>query len=347
MEEEKMQTYNFGNIVEGECNHFACIASRMVAEAPIGSTSYNPLFIHSETGMGKTLFAHAIGQEIKANHPEATVVFVNGDVFVQQYAEARRTSSREAFLNHYKQADVLIVDNVQFLACKEKTQAMFFSIFNHLIQRKKQIVITADKSPVDLQGFEPRLLARFKWSLVTELTVPDLTTRTAILNRRLERLDAQCPQEVVDYIALRVISNIRELEDAMMMILADASANHREIDVDMAKEVIDKYVKSAAAEISIEYIQKIVYNYFQIPLEAINSNARSSKVAQPRQICMYFAKKYTQLPLSTIGQECGGKNHTTVMHACNVIKNLYETDRRMRIDIDEINKLIRYNGKLN
>lgn len=333
-----VESLNFDNFVEGECNQFARLAGKMIAQSPIGSTPYNPFFIFSNTGLGKTHLAHAIGLEIKANHPDATVIYINSDLFVQQYSEAVHTNNRNDFLNFYQHVDVLIIDDIQFLANKEKTQEVFFHIFNHLHQRKKQIIITADKSPAEIAGFEPRVLARFKWSLVTELTAPDLETRIAILNKKLENNGIQFPKEVTEYIALRVTSNVRELEGAMIAILAQSSINHKEITIDLAKDMIDKYVKSTAKEISIEYIQKIVSDYFHIPVETINSTTRRREVAQPRQICMYFAKKYTKLPLNTIGQSCGNKDHATVLHACRVISDLYETDKKMRSDIDEIDK---------
>ena len=333
-----VESLNFDNFIEGECNQFARLAGKMIAQEPIGSTPYNPFFIYSNTGLGKTHLAHAIGLEIKANHPDATVIYINSDLFVQQFTEATHTNNRNDFLNFYQHVDVLIIDDIQFLANKDKSQEVFFHIFNHLHQRKKQIIITADKSPAEIAGFEPRVLARFKWSLVTELTAPDLETRIAILNKKLENNGIQFPKEVTEYIALRVTSNVRELEGAMIAILAQSSINHKEITIDLAKDMIDKYVKSTAKEISIEYIQKIVSDYFHIPVETINSTTRRREVAQPRQICMYFAKKYTKLPLNTIGQSCGNKDHATVLHACRVISDLYETDKKMRSDIDEIDK---------
>lgn len=333
-----VESLNFDNFIEGECNQFARLAGKMIAKEPIGSTPYNPFFIFSNTGLGKTHLAHAIGLEIKANHPDATVIYINSDLFVQQYSESVHTNNRNDFLNFYQQVDVLIIDDIQFLAGKEKTQEVFFHIFNHLHQRKKQIIITADKAPADITDFEPRVLARFKWSLVTELTPPDLGTRIAILNKKLENNGIQFPPEVTEYIALRVTANVRELEGAMIAILAQSSINHKEITLDLARDMIDKYVKSTAKEISVEFIQKIVSEYFHIPVETINSSTRRREVAQPRQICMYFAKKYTKLPLNTIGQACGNKDHATVLHACRVINDLYETDKKMRSDIDEIDK---------
>ncbi|MCQ2279407.1 MAG: chromosomal replication initiator protein DnaA [Bacteroidales bacterium] len=333
-----VDSLNFDNYVEGECNQFARLAGKAIAQSTPGSTPYNPFFIFSDTGLGKTHLAHAIGLEIKANFPDKVVLYVSSDLFMQQFLESIRSNNHNDFIYFYQNVDVLIIDDIQFLAGKDKTQEAFFHIFNYLQQRKKQIIITADNSPAEITGFEARVLARLKWSLVAELTPPDLETRIAILNKKLENNGIDFPQEVTEYLALRVTANVRELEGAMIAILAQASINHKEITIDLAKEMIDKYVKSTAREISIEYIQKIVADYFNIAVETINTSTRRREVAQPRQICMYFAKKYTKLPLSTIGKNCGNKDHATVLHACRVIADLYETDKKMHADIDEIDK---------
>ncbi|MCR5115775.1 MAG: chromosomal replication initiator protein DnaA [Bacteroidales bacterium] len=333
-----VESLNFDNFVEGKCNQFARLAGKAIAQAVPGSTPYNPFFIYSDTGLGKTHLAHAIGLELKANYPDAIVLYVSSDLFLQQFTEARRSNNYNDFVYFYQNVDVLIIDDIQFLGGKDKTQEAFFHIFNYLQQHKKQIIITADKSPAEIKGFEARVLARLKWSLVAELTAPDLDTRIAILNKKLENSGIEFPNEVIEYLALRVTANVRELEGAMIAILAQSSINHKEITIDLAKEMIDKYVKSTAREISIEYIQKMVAEHFNIAVETINTSTRRREVAQPRQICMYFAKKYTKLPLSTIGKNCGNKDHATVLHACRVIADLYETDKKMRADIDAIDK---------
>lgn len=333
-----VETLNFDNFVEGECNQFARLAGLTIAQAAPGTTPYNPFFIYSNTGLGKTHLANAIGLKIKENFPDRVVLYVNSDMFCQQFIEAARAGNKNDFIFFYQNVDVLIIDDIQFLAGKERTQEAFFHIFNYLQQRKKQIILTADKSPAEISGFEARVLARFKWSLVAELTQPDYETRIAILNKKLENNGIEFPKEVTEYLALRVTQNVRELEGAMIAILAQSSLNHREITIDLAKEMVDKYVRSTAREISIEYIQKIVSDYFNIPVDTINTSTRRREVAQPRQICMYFAKKYTKLPLSTIGHNCGNKDHATVLHACRVISDLYETDKKMKADIDAIDK---------
>lgn len=334
-----INSLNFDNYIEGDCNRLARSAGWAIAQNP-GGTAFNPLFIYSDVGLGKTHLAHAIGIQTKINHPDKTVLYVSADLFFQQFLEAVRNNDRDNFSYFYKSIDVLIIDDIHFLATgnKEKTQDTLFYIFDHLHQKKKQIIITSDKSPVEISGFEPRLLSRFKWGLAADLQVPDFETRVAILDKKLANNGIEFPQEVVNYLALRVTSNTRELEGAMIAILAQASLNRREITEELAKEMIDKYVKSTAKEISIEYIQKIVCDYFKISIEEINAKTRKREVVQARQLCMFFSKKYTKLPLSSIGAYCGNKNHATVLHACRTISNLQETDKKMRIYIDEIEK---------
>ncbi|MDR0206197.1 MAG: chromosomal replication initiator protein DnaA [Bacteroidales bacterium] len=334
-----VETYNFDNYVEGECNRMARTAGWAIAKDP-GGTSFNPFFIYSDVGLGKTHLAHAIGLQTKANFPNKTVSYINADTFYQQYLEACKTGNRNDFILYYQSIDVLIIDDVEHLGTGNKvsTQEAFFHVFNHLHLQKKQIIITSDKSPVDITGFEARMLSRFKWGLTVELTIPDFDTRIKILNKKLESNGITFPEEVITYLALRITSNTRELEGAMIAILAQASLNHKPVTVELAKEMVDKYVKSTAKEISVEFIQKIVGEYFNVSTEKINANKRDREVVQPRQICMFFAKKYTKLPLAAIGSHCGGRDHATVLHACRTISNLYETDKKMKIYIDEIDK---------
>lgn len=333
-----VDTLTFDNYVEGDCNRLARSAGWAISKNP-GKTSFNPLFIYSDVGLGKTHLVNAIGVQTKINFPDKTVVYVSSDTFYQQYIEAIKTKNLNDFLWFYQAVDMLIIDDIQFIAGgKGKTQEAFFHIFNSLHQNNKQIIITADKSPVEISGFEPRLLNRFKWGLTADLQVPDLETRIAIINKKLENNGITFPKEVVDYLALRITSNTREMEGAMIAILAQASLNHRAITVELAKEMVDKYVKTNAKEISIEYIQKIICDYFKISTDAINARTRKREIVQARQLSMYFAKKYTKLPLSLIGAYCGNKDHATVLHACKQIENLRQTDRYMRTMVEELTK---------
>ena len=332
------ETLTFDNYVVGDCNRLAVAAGMSIAKSP-GQTPFNPLFIYSDVGLGKTHLVNAIGIQTKINFPDKIVVYVSADTFYQQYMEAVKSENLNDFYWFYQAVDMLIIDDIQFISgSKTKTQEAFFQIFNHLHQLKKQIIMTSDKSPVDITGFEPRLLNRFKWGLATDLQVPDLETRTAIITKKLESNGIEFSKEVIDYLALRITSNTRELEGAMIAILAQASLNHRDITLDLAREMVDKYVKSTAKEISIEYIQKIIGDYYNISVETINAKTRKSEIVLARQLCMYFAKKYTKLPLSTIGSYCGNKDHATVLHACKTIANLYDTDKKMRASIDDIDK---------
>lgn len=335
-----VESLNFDNYVEGDCNRLARAAGWAISKAPGSGTAFNPLFIYSDVGLGKTHLAHAIGLQTKVNFPDKVVLYVSSDLFLQQYIEAVKNNNRNDFIFFYQNVDVLIVDDIQFLATgnKEKTQEAFFHIFNHLYTKGKQIILTSDKSPVELSGFEPRLLNRFKWGLTADLQVPDLETRIAIIRKKLDNQGIEFPQEVIDYLALRVTSNIRELEGAMIAILAHVSLTKREITIDLAKEMIDKYVKSTAKDISIEYIQKIICDYFKIPIDQINTTCRKREISQARQLSMFFARKYTKLPLSSIGEHCGNRDHATVLHACRTIENLQETDKKMKIYIEDIDK---------
>lgn len=333
-----IENLNFDNYVEGDCNRLARSAGWAIAKDP-GGTAFNPFFIYSEVGLGKTHLIHAIGLQTKIFHPDKTVLYVNSDLFYQQFIEAVKNTNINDFIYFYQSVDVLLIDDIQFISGgKGKTQEAFFQIFNELLRKGKQVVITSDKSPVEIAGFEPRLLSRFKWGLTADLQVPDLETRIAILRKKLENNGIEFPNEVIDYLALRITSNTRELEGAMIAILAQATLNHRTITVDLAKEMIDKYVKSTAKEISIEYIQKVVCDYFKISLDSINAKTRKREIVQARQLSMYFAKKYTKLPLSNIGSYCGNKDHATVLHACRTISNLYDTDKMMKQAVDEIEK---------
>ena len=333
-----IESLTFDNYVEGECNRLARSAGWAIAGNP-GGTAFNPLYIHSEVGLGKTHLAHAIGNQTKVNFPDKIVLYVNTDQFYQQYIEAVKNQTINDFIFFYQSIDVLIIDDIQFMAGgKQKTQEAFFQILNHILQKSKQIIITSDKSPVEMTGFEHRVLSRFKWGLAAELYVPDLETRIAIIHKMLEKEGIEFPLEVIDYMALRITSNTRELKGAMIAILAQASLNKKEITVELAKEMIDKYVKSNAKEISIEYIQKIVSDYFGLPLDSINTECRKREIVLARQMGMYFAKKYTKLPYSAIGANFGNRDHATVLYARRSIENLIETDKKVRLYVDEIDK---------
>lgn len=335
-----VDSYSFDNFVEGDCNRLARSAGFAVSENP-GKTSFNPLLIYSDVGLGKTHLAHAIGIQVKTNFPEKTVLYVPTEQFIAQYIESVRNNNQNDFVHFYQMIDVLIIDDIQFLAGKEKTQDVFFHIFNHLHQNAQQIVITSDKPPIELKGMEPRLLSRFKWGLAADLQAPDFETRIAILQKRLYNDGIEMPQEVLEYLAYSINTNIRELEGALISILAQSSLNKKAITLELAKQMIDKFVKSTAREISIDYIQKVVCDYFNLSLDVINSKTRKREIVQARQLAMYFAKKHTKASLATIGLHCGNKDHATVLHACRTVNNLIDTDKQFRIYVEDLDKKIK------
>lgn len=331
--------YSFANFVEGDCNRLARSAGYAVASKP-GGTAFNPLLIYGGVGLGKTHLANAIGIEIKKNHPNKTVLYVSSEKFTHQFIDAVRNNTSNDFIHFYQMIDVLIIDDVQFFAGKERTQDIFFHIFNHLHQNGNQLVLTSDKPPVELQGMEQRLLSRFKWGLSADLQAPDLETRIAVLNKKMYQDGIELPKDVVEYLAYSITSNIRELEGALISLIAQSSLNKKAITLDLAKQMIDKFVKNTAREVSIDYIQKVVCDYFNLSLEMMKSKTRKREVVQARQIAMYFSKSLTKSSLATIGSHCGGKDHATVLHACRTVNNLIETDKRFRAYVSEIEKKI-------
>jgi len=340
VESQLVDTYSFDNFVEGDCNRLARSAGWAVAENP-GKTAFNPLFIYSQTGLGKTHLGHAIGLQVKNNFPEKVVLYVQTEQFINQFIDSVRNNNQNDFVHFYQMIDVLILDDIQFLAGKEKTQDVFFHVFNHLHQNNKQIIITSDKPPVELKGMEPRLLSRFKWGLAADLQVPDLETRIAILQKKLYADGIEMPYEVIEYLAYSITTNIREMEGALISIMAQSSLNKKKITLDLARQMIDKFVKSTAREISIDYIQKVVCDYFSLPVEAINSKTRKREIVQARQLAMFFSKKHTKNSLATIGIHCGNKDHATVLHAVKTINNLMETDKQFRVYVDDIDRKLK------
>jgi chromosomal replication initiator protein len=329
--------YSFENLIEGDCNRLARSAGFAVANKP-GGTSFNPLLIYGGVGLGKTHLGHAIGIEIKNQYPNKTVLYVSSEKFTQQFIDAVKNNTVNDFCHFYQMMDVLIIDDVQFFSGKEKTQDVFFHIFNHLHQSGKQIVLTSDKPPVEIQGMEQRLLSRFKWGLSADLQAPSLETRIAILEQKMYADGIELPKDVVEYLAYSITSNIRELEGALISLIAQSSLNKKAITLDLAKQMIDKFVKNTAREVSIDYIQKVVCDYFDLPIELLKSKTRKREVVQARQIAMYFAKKMTKSSLANIGLHCGGKDHATVLHACRTVNNLSETDKNFRKYLEDLDK---------
>src|SRR5690554_5532681 len=327
----------FENFVEGDCNRLARSAGYAVACNP-GGTAFNPLMIYGNSGLGKTHLAQAIGIEVKENMPDKVVLYVNANKFQTQFTEATRNNNRNDFLHFYQMIDVLILDDVHEFAGKEKTQETFFHIFNHLHQSGKQLILTSDKPPIELKGMEQRLLSRFKWGLTADLQTPDFETRMEILRRKVYTDGISLSDEVLEYIASHVNNNVRELEGALVSLLAQSMLNKREITLDLTVKLITKLVKNSRRELSIEYISKVVCDYFDMPVETIQAKTRKREIVQARQITMFFSKNLTKHSLASIGAQVGNKDHATVLHACKTVKNLRDTDKNFRQYVEDIEK---------
>lgn len=337
IESQLIPHYNFDRFLEGEANRLARSAGMAVANKP-GGTSFNPLLIFGGVGLGKTHLAHAIGLEVKEKHPEKTVLYISSEKFTQQHIDAVRRNVRTDFIHFYQAIDVLIVDDIQMLSGKAGTQEVFFHIFNHLQQNGKQIVMTSDKAPVDMMDIEKRLLSRFKWGLSAELLNPNFETRKRIILDKLYQDGVEMSEDVVDYLANNITTNIREMEGALISLIAHATLDRQEVTIDLAKRIIKSYVKTTKKEISIDFIQETVSDYFDLDVETLKSKTRKRHIVQARQISMYFAKKYTKASLASIGSHTGKRDHSTVLHACRTVDNLTSTDKEFKKFVDDLQK---------
>jgi chromosomal replication initiator protein len=337
IESQLNPSYTFENFLEGDSNRLARNAGLAVANKP-GGTSFNPLLIFGGVGLGKTHLAHAIGVDIKDKYPEKTVLYISAEKFTQQYIESVKKNNRNDFIHFYQIIDVLIIDDVQFLSGKSGTQDVFFHIFNHLHQNGKQVILTSDKAPVDMQDIEQRLLSRFKWGLSAELQKPDLETRISIVKNKLYRDGVEMNEDVIEYIAKNIKTNVRELEGAIISLIAQSSFNKKEITISLAKEIVEKFVKNTKREVSIDYIQKVVSDYFQMDIDTLQSKTRKRHIVQARQLAMFFAKKFTKASLASIGSQIGKRDHATVLHACKTVDNLSSTDKQFRKYVEDLTK---------
>lgn len=330
-------TYCFESFLEGESNRLARSAGLAVSNKP-GGTSFNPLLVFGGVGLGKTHLAHAIGVDIKDKYPNKTVLYITAEKFTQQYIESVRKNNRNDFIHFYQIIDVLIVDDIQLLSGKAGTQDVFFHIFNHLHQNGKQVILTSDKAPVDMQDIEQRLLSRFKWGLSAELQTPDFDTRVQIIRNKLFRDGVEMPEEIIEYVANNIKTNIRELEGAIISLIAHSSFNRKEITIELAKKIVENYVKNTKKEVSIDYIQKVVSDYFQMDVSTLQSKTRKRHIVQARQLAMFFSKKMTKASLASIGSQIGKRDHATVLHACKTVNNLSSTDKQFNKFVKDINK---------
>lgn len=333
------ENYCMENFVVGQCNRVAYEAGLAVAKNP-GRTSFNPMFVFSPTGMGKTHICQAIGLETKKYHPEMTVLYVNAEQFLMQFQASCRNnsskSSRDDFVHFYQMIDLLIIDDIQFLSGKPKTQDTLFHIFNHLQQTGKQLVFTCDRPPAEIKDMEQRLISRFKWGLTAEMSLPDVETRRNILKRKAYNEGVELPEDVVNYIAEHIKTNVREMEGFLISLIAQSSLNRKAITINLAKQMVERFVNNSNREITITYIINAVCEEMGTSQADFFTKSRKRNIVQARQLSMYFSKKYTKAPLITIGEQCGGKDHATVIHALKTVANLLDTDKQFRAIADKI-----------
>lgn len=332
--------YTFTNYIEGDCNRLARSAGQAIAKNP-GGTAFNPLVIFGDVGLGKTHLAQAIGNEVLAKHENKTVLYVSSEKFTNQIIQSIKNNAVNDFVNFYQLIDVLIVDDIQFLENKQKTQEIFFHIFNQLHQGGKQIVLTSDRPPKDMNGMEARLISRFKWGLSADLQTPDLETRMAILESKMNKEGIELPSDVIEFICYNIKNNIRELEGVMISLMAQSSLNRREIDIDLTKEVIKNFVNQINKEITVEYIQELVANHYELDIDKLKGQTRKRSIVIARQLSMFLAKKLTDKSLKAIGQNFGGRDHSTVIYSCKAVQDMLDTDLIFNDTVSELEKKIK------
>lgn len=327
--------YTFTSYIEGKCNRLARSAGSTVASNP-GVTSFNPLMLYGGVGLGKTHLMQAIGNRIKEVSPKKFVLYVASEKFTTQFIESLKNNKIQQFMNFYLNIDTLLIDDVQFFRGKEKTQEVFFHIFNDLHQKRKQIVMTSDCSTTELKGLQERLLSRFKWGLTTDLQCPDYETRLAIIQKKLQDDNLTIDENVLEYLAYNVDTNIRELEGVIVSLIAHASLNKAEINLKLAQKILKSIVKDIESEVGVEYIQKIVSKYFNVSTEDLKAKTRKKEIVIARQLSMYFTKEYTNYSLKSIGSHFGGRDHSTVIHALQSVNNMMHTDVKFKRSVNEL-----------
>ena len=332
--------YTFSNFIKGSSNELSRTVGETVAKEP--AKTFNPLFLHGPSGVGKTHLTNAIGTRIKELYPEKRVLYISAHLFQVQYTDSVRTNQFNNFIKFYQGIDVLIIDDIQELAGATKTQQTFFHIFNHLHQNGKQLILTSDRAPVMLQGMEDRMLTRFKWGLVVELEKPDLELRKNILHNKIAYDGLKIPENVINYIAENVSDSVRELEGIVTSLLAHSILLKREIDMDLAERIVRKAVLCCESKpATIETIISKVCEHYNIEESAIHTKTRKREIVQVRQIAMFLAKKHTDNSASKIGQLIGKRDHATVLHACKTVKDLIEVDKNFKTEIEEIEATIK------
>ena len=336
--------YTFENFIKGDSNQLARAAALAVGNNP-GGTSFNPLVIYGGTGLGKTHLMHALGNHAIAIGKAKRVVYVSSEKFTIEFVESIQSDRVNEFSYFYRSVDLLIVDDIQFFSGKEKTQDNFFHTFNTLYQLGKQIVLSSDVPPKELKGLDDRLISRFQSGLTADIQPPDLETRIAILRKKSEDNRFELPQDVVDFIATNVTSNIRELEGCLISLIARASLDNREVNVDLARDVLRMVVNESKSPINIDQIQHIVCDFFDIPEDLLRAKTRKQEVVNARQVAMYLSKELTNSSLKTIGLHFGGRDHSTVIHSCQTIHDRITSDSAFKQNVDQLRRRIEVGGR--
>ncbi len=332
--------YTFDNFFEGGSNKLARTVSESIAEQP-GKTAFNPFFVFGESGVGKTHLCHAIGNKIREKYPEKKVLYVSAHLFQVQFTDAIRNNVSNDFINFYQGVDVLIIDDIQELMGKERTQNTYFHIFNHLHQLGKQIILASDRAPVDLQGLEERLVTRLKWGLTAELFKPDLELRKKILSNKIKQDGLNISSEIVNYISENVTEHVRDLEGIITSLVAYSLVYNREVDISLTQRVISQTVKLEKKVITIEKIQGVVSKYFEVDLEEINSKSRKRETVKARHIAMFLSKKYTDSSYAHIGEIIGKRDHASVLHACKAVQDSLDTDKSFKTAMEAIEDILK------
>ncbi len=332
--------YTFEHFIEGDCNRLARNAGIAVAKKP-GGTAFNPLFIFGAVGLGKTHLAQAIGNEIVQRYPDKLVLYLSAEEFTNQIIQVIKKNEINALVHFYQSLDVLIIDDIQFLSGKQKTQEIFFFLFNQLHQSGRQIVLTSDRAPNDLEGIEDRLISRFRWGLSADLQAPDLETRIAILGTKFERAGVAVSAQVLEYICYNVKDNVRDLEGIMVNLLAQSTLMRREVDLELAKSVIRNFIKLPTRGITLEAIQGVVAEHFNVPIESLSKESRKRNFVVPRHVAIYLCKQLTNLSLKAIGKAFGGRDHSTIIYSCRTVQDMMDTDPAFRVAIEELEKKIK------
>ena len=331
--------YKYENYVEGECNLLAVSAGKAIAENP-GGTSFNPLLIFGDVGLGKTHLAQAIGNQIVESHTDKQVLYVTTERFTNQVIQAIKHNAIADFMNFYQLVDTLIVDDIHFLSHRPKTQEIFFNIFNHLHQNGKQIILTSDRAPKDLADVEERLISRFKWGLSAELTAPDYQTRLQILDLKMKKDGLVLEDDIKEYICYNMKNNVRELEGVLITLVAQSTLNKKQIDMALAKSVVKQFVSQVNKEITVDNIKLLVADYFEVPVEKLHGKTRKRDVVIARQLSMYLAKHFTNSSLKVIGDKFGGRDHSTVIYSVKAVQDMMDTDLVFKDKVVELEKQV-------